>query len=111
MSNRLMPIVVAAAFLLVVSALGVYVIPNFGPIFSDMFPNRPLPWITRIVLLIGPVGFIGLAVFGAVSLVITGSMPRTRWLHTTIVVALALILAITVVALYVPLLKLLETTA
>lgn len=108
MSNRLSTVVVATAFLLVASALGVLVIPRLGPIFVDMLPGQALPWSTRLVMSVGPVGFTTLAVFGAVLLVLTDSLRRARWIHGTLAIALAFALAFTIVALFRPIMRLLE---
>ena len=111
MSIRITSVVVATAFLLVASVLGIYVIPRLGPIFADMLPGQPLPWPTRVVMSAGPESFLALAVFGAVLLVLTDSLRRARWIHGTLVIALAFALAFTLVALFRPLMRLLEQVA
>ncbi len=108
MSIRITSVVVATVFLLVTSVLGILTIPKFGLIFADMLPGQPLPWSTRIVMSAGPVGFCALAVFGAVLLVLTDSLRRARWVHGALVIALSFALAFAIVALFLPLMLLLE---
>ena len=111
MSLRITPVAIAGAYLLIASALGVFVIPRFGLIFADMLPGEPLPWPTRLVMSAGLVGFIALAVLGAASLISTDFLRRARWLHGVVVVTLAFALAFTIVALFRPLMRLLEEAA
>ena len=106
MGIRMISVVVAGAFLLIAFALGVFVIPRLGPIFADMLPGEPLPWSTRIAMSAGPVGFLTLAMFGA-ALPVTDSLRRTRWLHGVLVLALAVALTFTIVALFRPLMRML----
>ena len=108
MSIRITSVVVAGAFLLIASALGIFVVPKFGHVFADILPGEPLPWPTRMVMSAGPIGFLALAVFGAALLVFTDSLKRARRLHGVVVVTLALALAFTIVALFRPLMRLLE---
>jgi len=84
------------------------VIPKFGHIFADMLPGQPLPWSTRLVLSAGPAGFVAFALVGAALLALTGSLSGARWVHRILIIALALTLAFTLVALLLPLDVLLE---
>ena len=110
MSIRLNSFVLAAAVLLIAS-LGVFIVPRFGVIFADMMPGEPLPWMTRVVISAAPGGFVALAIFGAVFLVCAHSFRRAHWVHAASIVVLALAVAFTTVALFWPVLRLLEQAA
>lgn len=97
--------------LLVAAVIGVYVIPKFGQIFADMLPGEPLPWPTRIVMSAGTAGLSVLAVSGAALLVLTDSWRRAPRLHGALVIALAFAVGFAVVALFLPLMTLMEEAA
>jgi len=97
--------------LLIAFVMGVYVIPNFRLIFADMLPGELLPWPTRIVMSAGTAGLSMLVVSGAELLVLTDSWRRAPRLHDALVIALAFALGFTVVALLLPLMKLMEEAA
>src|SRR5262245_46877443 len=101
-------IFLAGVFSLIAATLGVYTVPKFGPIFTDMFPGAVLPWPTRIVMAAAPFGFIALALFGSGLLILTYSWRRARWLHGAVIITLAFGLGFTIVALFLPLMPLLE---
>lgn len=99
---------VAGIYALMALAFGVYVIPGLGPIFADMLPGESLPWASRLVISVGPPVFLALGVFGAPLLVYTDSLRRARWPYGVTVVALAFALAFATVALFWPLMRLME---
>jgi type II secretory pathway component PulF len=97
--------------LFVATVIGVYVIPKFGQIFADMLPGELFPWPTRIVMSAGTAGSSVMAVFGAALLILTDSWRRAPRLQGALVIALAFALGFTVVALLLPLMKLMEEAA
>jgi hypothetical protein len=108
MTVRCTTVSLAGVSSLIAATLGVYVIPTFATIFADMLPGEALPWPTRIVISAAPFGFIALAVFGGALLILTDSWRRARWVHGALVSTLAFALGFTVVALFWPIMRLLE---
>jgi|GEM_PF-6735918 type II secretory pathway component PulF len=94
--------------LLISFVMGVYVIPNFRLILADMLPGVRLHWTTRIVMSVGPAVLSVLTVSGAAWVVFAGARRRIRWLESALIVALSFALAFTVVALFMPIARLLE---
>jgi type II secretory pathway component PulF len=98
----------ATVFLAVTCLLGLWVLPKFDSIFADMLPGEPLPWMTRLVLSAGGAGYVVLAIFGATVILVTDSLRRTHWTYGVLVVLLAFALGFTTVALFWPLMILVE---
>ena len=93
----------AAVIFVICSSLGVFVVPKFESIFSDMLPGKDLPLLTRLITGGAPIGF---SVFGllAASVLILGEVWQLgRWLKPTVIVLLLLFVVFVVVGLYLPL--------
>jgi type II secretory pathway component PulF len=108
MSIRFTSFAFAGLFLLLACVLGLFVVPKFGVIFAAMLLGDQIPWPTRVVMSVVQSAFVSLAIVGAALLVVTDSLRRARWLHVTLAIALACALALTVVALYLPLIWIID---
>lgn len=104
MKPRISSIITAIAYI-VISGMFVYTAPRFGAIYAELYEGKvPLPFLTRIVLMLAPIGWILLGIGPALFLVFKDVRTTSRKIaNWPFVVALVLVAIAGIISLFLPL--------